>query len=165
MGARNAGNPHVACDVEGAGDVVWVGTPGPHRRASPRPYRRAGCGNGAMVEPLRHRQTKGAATDMFYLTPPRHISTLPKGEMLGASPCLPLCTWKRTQVGHRARSEKCRYCCKSPKKGSGYFPAKERSKRESPINRASGALPESPVRFALGDVVPRILIQSLHIRV
>jgi hypothetical protein len=28
-----------------------------------------------MVEPLRHRQTKGAATDMFYLTPPRHIST------------------------------------------------------------------------------------------
>jgi hypothetical protein len=30
------------------------------------------------VEPLRHRQTKGAATDMFYLTPPRHISTLPR---------------------------------------------------------------------------------------
>src|SRR5882672_6342890 len=30
-----------------------------------------------MVEPLRHRQTKGAATDMFYLRPPRHISTLP----------------------------------------------------------------------------------------
>ena len=28
MGARNAGNPHVACDVEGAGDVVWVGTSG-----------------------------------------------------------------------------------------------------------------------------------------
>ncbi|MEH2565150.1 group II intron maturase-specific domain-containing protein [Bradyrhizobium sp. AZCC 2289] len=23
MGARNAGNPHVACDVEGAGDVAW----------------------------------------------------------------------------------------------------------------------------------------------
>jgi isochorismate hydrolase len=30
-----------------------------------------------MVEPLRHRQTKGAATAMFYLMPPRHISTLP----------------------------------------------------------------------------------------
>src|ERR1700676_2982182 len=28
MGARNAGNPLVAGDVEGAGDVVWVGTPG-----------------------------------------------------------------------------------------------------------------------------------------
>src|SRR5215469_814036 len=26
---------------------------------------------------LRHRQTKGAATDMVDLTPPRHISTLP----------------------------------------------------------------------------------------
>jgi excisionase family DNA binding protein len=23
MGARNAGNPHVACDVEGTGDVAW----------------------------------------------------------------------------------------------------------------------------------------------
>jgi hypothetical protein len=34
-----------------------------------------------MVEPLRHRQTKGAATDMFYLMPPRHISTLPKAEV------------------------------------------------------------------------------------
>jgi hypothetical protein len=30
-----------------------------------------------MVEPLRHRQTKGAGTDMCYLKPPRHISTPP----------------------------------------------------------------------------------------
>src|SRR5664280_2036904 len=29
-----------------------------------------------MAELLRHRQTKEAATDMFCLTPPRHISTL-----------------------------------------------------------------------------------------
>src|SRR6516225_2818085 len=29
-----------------------------------------------MAEPVRHRQTKGAATDMFNLQPPRHISTL-----------------------------------------------------------------------------------------
>jgi hypothetical protein len=36
-----------------------------------------------MVEPLRHRQTKGAATAMFYLTPPRHISTLPNSEVGG----------------------------------------------------------------------------------
>jgi hypothetical protein len=28
------------------------------------------------AEPLRHRQTKGAATEMFHLKPPRHISTL-----------------------------------------------------------------------------------------
>jgi hypothetical protein len=31
---------------------------------------------GATAEPVRHRQTKGAATDMFDLKPPRHISTL-----------------------------------------------------------------------------------------
>src|SRR5216683_4014624 len=30
-----------------------------------------------MVEPLRHRQTKEAETDMFSLQPPRHIPTLP----------------------------------------------------------------------------------------
>jgi hypothetical protein len=30
-----------------------------------------------MGEPLRHRQTKEAETDMFSLPPPRHISTLP----------------------------------------------------------------------------------------
>jgi hypothetical protein len=35
-----------------------------------------------MVEPLRHRQTKEAATDMFNLTPPRHISTLPFASIL-----------------------------------------------------------------------------------
>ena len=29
-----------------------------------------------MAEPLRHRQTKEVATDMFSLQPPRHISTL-----------------------------------------------------------------------------------------
>jgi hypothetical protein len=38
-----------------------------------------------MVEPLRHRQTKGAATDMFYLTPPRHISTLRKADIAQVS--------------------------------------------------------------------------------
>ena len=29
-----------------------------------------------MAEPVRHRQTKGADTDMFDLQPTRHISTL-----------------------------------------------------------------------------------------
>src|SRR5258706_12585700 len=33
-----------------------------------------------MVEPLRHRQTRGAGTDMCYLKPPRHISTLPNSD-------------------------------------------------------------------------------------
>jgi len=41
-----------------------------------------------MVEPLRHRQTKGAATDMFYLKPPRHISTLPIATESGPSACV-----------------------------------------------------------------------------
>src|SRR5216684_2082534 len=35
-----------------------------------------------MVEPLRHRQTKEAETDMFSLQPPRHIPTLPKTEVV-----------------------------------------------------------------------------------
>src|SRR6202022_284342 len=36
-----------------------------------------------MADPLRHRQTKGAATDMVDLTPPRHIPTLPRAD----TPC------------------------------------------------------------------------------
>src|SRR5437764_5396210 len=35
---------------------------------------------GAIVGPLRHRQTKGAETDMPGLPPPRHIPTLPLTE-------------------------------------------------------------------------------------
>jgi hypothetical protein len=35
-----------------------------------------------MVDPLRHRQTKGAATDMFSLQPPRYISTLPDNDRI-----------------------------------------------------------------------------------
>src|SRR5262245_60582722 len=34
-----------------------------------------------MVELLRHRQTQEPATDMFSLKPPRHIPTLPEGEV------------------------------------------------------------------------------------
>jgi hypothetical protein len=45
------------------------------------PVRGAGCGNGATAEPLRHRQTKGAETDMRSLTSPRHISTLPSRDV------------------------------------------------------------------------------------
>ena len=60
---------------------TWHGI-GLNRRASPRPYRWAECGNGAMAEPVRHRQTKGAATDMFDLPPPRHTSTLPRADVL-----------------------------------------------------------------------------------
>jgi hypothetical protein len=33
--------------------------------------------NGSTAEPLRHRQTKGAGTDMLSLTSLRHTSTLP----------------------------------------------------------------------------------------
>src|SRR5438874_3997086 len=42
---------------------------------------------GAMVGPLRHRQTKGAETDMPGLPPPRHIPTLPdySSRSVGAS--------------------------------------------------------------------------------
>src|SRR6185369_7983267 len=43
-----------------------------------------------MAEPLRHRQTKEAETDMFSLKPPRHISTLPR-----------LCEKSEVQFGFR----------------------------------------------------------------
>src|SRR5450759_5059936 len=48
-----------------------------------------------MVEPLRHRQTKEAATDMFCLKPPRHISTL----HLANNPAAPMFVRFRTIAG------------------------------------------------------------------
>jgi hypothetical protein len=39
-----------------------------------------------MAEPLRHRQTKGAETDMFGLQQPRHISTLPNSAVVDIRP-------------------------------------------------------------------------------
>jgi hypothetical protein len=53
-----------------------------------------------MVESLRHRQTKGAATDMFYLMPPRHISTL---HFLDLMPC-PVCGRYREISGRIAEN-------------------------------------------------------------
>src|SRR5215472_15475356 len=38
-----------------------------------------------MAEPVKHRQTKGAATDMFGLQPPRHTPTLPRADHYFAS--------------------------------------------------------------------------------
>ena len=40
MGARSAGNPHAACDAEGAGNVAWSGCLGqPARQSSTLPER------------------------------------------------------------------------------------------------------------------------------
>src|SRR3982074_3757558 len=61
-------------------------------------------------------------------------------------------------------SERCRYCCKSLKRRSGQFLAKERTERESPINTASNPLRESPVSLARGDLSPHIIIQSPRLR-
>jgi hypothetical protein len=43
-----------------------------------------------MAEPVRHRQTKEAATDMFDLQPPRHIPTLPTRVLLTVGRALPV---------------------------------------------------------------------------
>src|SRR5215467_462978 len=47
-----------------------------------------------MVEPLRHRQTKGAETDMSDLQKPRHISTLPFASF--SSPARDVCLSSET---------------------------------------------------------------------
>src|SRR4029453_16098558 len=74
-----------------------------------------------MVEPLRHRQTKGAATDMFYLMPPRHISTLRKAaardwhlriDLFVWNPCVTQCVRKeRKDLWHNPdRDGPAAYC-------------------------------------------------------
>src|SRR5947209_4339779 len=51
-----------------------------------------------MVEPVRHRQTKEAGTDMFYLTLPRHTSTLPQSGGSEPRELPPLLLSKRTSI-------------------------------------------------------------------
>src|ERR1041385_6227459 len=52
-----------------------------------------------MAEPLRHRQTKEAATDMFSLQPPRHISTLPFSTIWAG-----IVRWLTSASAHKRRS-------------------------------------------------------------
>ena len=60
-----------------------------------------------MVEPLRHRQTKEAATDMFDLQPPRHISTLPFASILAYPGHVRYSPHRERNSGHRWMSAKC----------------------------------------------------------
>src|SRR5262245_13655121 len=62
----------------------------------------------------------------------------------------------RTQVRHLPRSEKCRYCCKSPKLPGANFPAVKKSDRRPPIDVASITLPGSPASFSSDNEVPHI---------
>jgi hypothetical protein len=59
-----------------------------------------------MVEPLRHRQTKGAETDMPGLPPPRHFPTLPRAAIRGSprpsTTSTPHQLLKPTLLGHSA---------------------------------------------------------------
>ena len=59
MGARNAGNPHVACDVEGAGDVAWSGRPRPARQSSTLLMSGDGKRGNASPRPSSTLQIKG----------------------------------------------------------------------------------------------------------
>jgi hypothetical protein len=52
-----------------------------------------------------------------------------------------------------------RFCCKSPKRHRGQFFAKDRNKRQSPINATSDRLSESPVSL-VHDGAPHVIIRS-----
>src|SRR5215216_1814856 len=56
-----------------------------------------------MAEPLRHRQTKEAETDMFSLQPPRHISTLHIAADANASYLRPVFVGQRSRMEARRR--------------------------------------------------------------
>ena len=60
-----------------------------------------------MVEPLRHRQTKEAATDMLDLKSPRHTSTLPKPVKLRTSKCFPVLPQQPTLRGGASTPDTC----------------------------------------------------------
>jgi hypothetical protein len=51
-------------------------------------------------------------------------------------------------------------CCKTPKMAFSDFSAKRATKRQSPINVSSSALPKLPVSSSLVAVVPRTIVRS-----
>ena len=57
-----------------------------------------------MADPLRHRQTKGAATDMVDLRPPRHIPTLPNLRLPNRVREGPEAAHRTFRVGYDSRS-------------------------------------------------------------
>jgi hypothetical protein len=61
----------------------------------------------AVMEVTKWLKPKGAATDMFSLTPPRHISTLPKSDVLTVSRLLPVYPDQRTFSEPVGMSQRC----------------------------------------------------------
>src|SRR5258708_12777909 len=57
-------------------------------------------------------------------------------------------------------SETCRQCSKTPKMACSDFSAKRATKRQSPIDVSSSALPKLPVSSSLVAVVPHTIIRS-----
>src|SRR5262245_10699184 len=68
----------------------------------------------------------------------------------------PLFPRKRKSICDLAMSQKCRYCCKSPKLPGANFPAVKKSDQRPPIDGASITLPGSPASFSSDDEVPHI---------
>src|SRR5579863_10714874 len=76
---------------------------------------------------------------------------------------LPLCPRNRTLVGHRAKSEKCRYCCKSRKLHPNFRRNVENAKR-SMVRITSAPLSKSPMSLAGDDEVPQISTRKPRLR-
>src|SRR6266540_3832860 len=87
----------------------------------------------------------------------------PLGHSAMSTRC-PLWIALRTQVGHFPTTEKCRYCCKSPKLPGDNFPAVRRSDRRPPIYVVSITLPRSPVSLSSGDEVPHIFTRKSRLQ-
>ena len=113
------------------------------------PVRWAECGNGVTAEPLRHRQTKEAATDMLSLQPPRHIPTLPSPPVKLACPQRSVCPQLRTRRcsaanWRRVPIPEVLYRTPSITLGSRYgrprFPARAASRHQHPGSRRSRSL-------------------------
>src|SRR5262245_18312904 len=67
-------------------------------------------------------------------------------------------------MGAFARSQKFRYCCKSPKLSGDNFPAIRRSDRRAAIFIASAALARSLTSLSSGDEVPHIFTRKSRLQ-
>src|SRR6266404_3544296 len=94
----------------------------------------------------------------------RHKIPLPLSIVARPHEAGPILSWRADSLALVWLDPGITPCCKSLKRRSGQFLAKERNERQSPINTASNPLRESPVSLARGDLSPHIIIQSPRLR-
>src|SRR3977135_1424630 len=94
----------------------------------------------------------------------RHKIPLPRSIVARPHEAGPILSWRADSLALVWLDSGITPCCKSLKRRSGQFLAKERNEREPTINTAPHPLREWALSLARGDLSPHIITQSPRLR-